>query len=121
MKHIKRISALLLAAMMLLSLCACGSTGNRTQAKGAAQTSSAYSSYDVADYAMEEAMMADGDMAYGFSAVPTPDYRWWGGEADNSGYRLYCLLYNANINPKSVLATYILTLDPYPESTSHIY
>ena len=70
MKHIKRISILLLAAMMLLSLCACGSTGNRTQAKGAAQTSSAYSSYDVADYAMEEAMMADGDMAYGFSAVP---------------------------------------------------
>ena len=70
MKHIKRISILLLAAMMLLSLCACGSTGNRTEAKGAAQTSSAYSSYDVADYAMEEAMMADGDMAYGFSAVP---------------------------------------------------
>ena len=54
MKHIKRISILLLAAMMLLSLCACGSTGNRTQAKGAAQTSSAYSSYDVADYAMEQ-------------------------------------------------------------------
>ena len=70
MKHIKRISILLLAAMMLLSLCACGSTGNRTEAKGAAQTSSAYSSYDVADYAMEEAMVADGDMAYGFSAVP---------------------------------------------------
>ncbi len=70
MKHMKRISTLLLTAMMLLSLCACGSTGNRTPAKGAAQTSSAYSSYDVADYAMEEAMAADGDMGYGFSAVP---------------------------------------------------
>ena len=72
MKHIQRISALLLAAMMLLSLCACGSTNTSKQtstASGSAVNSS-YSSYDVGEYAMEEAMMADGDMAYGFSAVP---------------------------------------------------
>ena len=71
MKQLKRISALLLAAMMLLSLCACGSGGNRAQDKGA-PTPQPYSSYSYAagDMAMEEAMMADGDMAYGLSAVP---------------------------------------------------
>ena len=71
MKHIQRISALLLAAMMHLSLCACSSTsqGNQTSSSSGAQTSSSYS-YAVGDMAEEEMMMADGDMAYGFSAVP---------------------------------------------------
>ena len=71
MKHLKRISALLLAAMMLLSLCACSSTsqGKQTSTSSGAQTSSSYS-YAVGDMAEEEMMMADGDMAYGLSAVP---------------------------------------------------
>ena len=72
MKHIQRISAVLLAAMMLLSLCACSSSNHskQTGTSSGSAVSSSYSSYDVADYAMEEAMMADGDMAYGLSAVP---------------------------------------------------
>ena len=72
MKHLKRISALLLAAMMLLSLCACSSSNHskQTGTSSGSAVSSSYSSYDVADYAMEEAMVADGDMGYGFSAVP---------------------------------------------------
>ena len=71
MKHIQRISAVLLAVMMLLSLCACGSRNysKQTSTVSGSAVNSSYS-YDVADYAMEEAMMADGDMAYGFSAVP---------------------------------------------------
>ena len=71
MKHMKRISALLLAAMMLLSLCACSSGGNRAQDKDA-PTPQPYSSYSYAagDMAMEEMALADGDMAYGLSAVP---------------------------------------------------
>jgi hypothetical protein len=71
MKHIQRISAVLLAVMMLLSLCACGSRNysKQTSTVSGSAANSSYS-YDVADYAMEEAMMADGDMAYGFSAVP---------------------------------------------------
>ena len=71
MKHIQRISAVLLAVMMLLSLCACGSRNysKQTSTVSGSAVNSSYS-YDVADYAMEEAMVADGDMAYGFSAVP---------------------------------------------------
>ena len=71
MKHLKRVSALLLTLMMLLSLCACGSGGNRAQDKGA-PTPQPYSSYSYAagDMAMEEAMVADGEAGYGFSAVP---------------------------------------------------
>ena len=72
MKHLKRISALVLAAMMLLSLCACSSSNHskQTGTSSGSAVNSSYSSYGVADYAMEEAMMADGDMGYGFSAVP---------------------------------------------------
>lgn len=71
MKHIQRISAVLLAVMMLLSLCACGSRNysKQTSTVSGSAVNSSYS-YDVADYAMEEAMVADGDMGYGFSAVP---------------------------------------------------
>ena len=83
MKHLKRISALVLAAMMLLSLCACSSSNHskQTGTSSGSAVNSSYSSYDVADYAMEEAMMADGDMAYGFSAVPMAAVNTAGGSA----------------------------------------
>ena len=70
MKHIKRISALLLAAMMLLSLCACSSTGNRKQTQSAGAPESSYNySYAVNDMAMGEAMEAE---EYGLAPVPMP-------------------------------------------------
>ena len=70
MKHIKCISALLLAAMMLLSLCACSSTGNRKQTQSTAAPGSSYN-YAVNDMAMEEAMAA-GEAEYGLAPVPMP-------------------------------------------------
>ena len=86
MKHIKRISALLLAAMMLLSLCACSSTGNRKQTQTASAPGSSYNySYAVNDMAMGEAMAAE-EAEYGLAPVPMPtnaSAKTAGGEADS--------------------------------------
>ena len=72
MKHIKRISALLLAAMMLLSLCACSSTEARKQTQAASAPGSSYNySYAVNDMAMGEAMAAE-EAEYGLAPVPMP-------------------------------------------------
>ena len=86
MKHLKRISALLLAAMMLLSLCACSSTGNRKQTQTASAPGSSYNySYAVNDMAMGEAMATE-EAEYGLAPVPMPtnaSAKTAGGEADS--------------------------------------
>ena len=86
MKHIKRISALLLAAMMLLSLCACSSTGNRKQTQTVSAPGSSYNySYAVNDMAMGEAMATE-EAEYGLAPVPMPtnaSAKTAGGEADS--------------------------------------
>ena len=77
MRNGKRVSALLLSVIMLLSLCACGSSRN-SSGKSTAQTSMpAQANYQAAsyDYATEEATslaMGDYEADYGFSPVPTP-------------------------------------------------
>ena len=70
MKRTVRISAFLLAALMLLSLCGCGST-NHSLSSSAAREDALYTnaSYDYDSYAAAE-MAVDGE--YGFSPVPMP-------------------------------------------------
>ena len=72
MKKMKKISALLLAMMMLLSLCACGSARNSSEKEyvSVPQSSGAY--YVEDGFAAEEAgfAMADYDSGNGLSAAP---------------------------------------------------
>ena len=76
MKPVKRIAAWLLAAMMILSLCACGSEGKRSVSgsyQAAGTNGSAMYSYE--GYAAEEAVplaMADSEADYGLAPVPMP-------------------------------------------------
>ena len=75
MKQMKRILPLLLALMMLLSLCACGSyRSSKSSGQAAVPAVEAGGSYNTAYYsdgvAEESAMMADYDGDYGFAAVP---------------------------------------------------
>ena len=68
MKRTVRISALLVAVLMLLSLCGCGSSNHSSQSYTAAREDGAYAAdYDFEGYAAAE-MAAD--EAYGFAPVP---------------------------------------------------
>ena len=71
MKRTVRISALLVAVLMLLSLCGCGSSNHSSQSYTAAREDGAYAAdYDFEGYAAAE-MAAD--EAYGFAPVPAPN------------------------------------------------
>ena len=71
MKRTVRISALLVAVLMLLSLCGCGSSNHTSQSYTAAREDGAYAAdYDFEGYAAAE-MAAD--EAYGFAPVPAPN------------------------------------------------
>lgn len=71
MKRIVRISALLVALLMLLSLCGCGSSNHSSQSYTSAREEGAYdASYDYEGYAAAE-MAADA--SYGFAPVPVPN------------------------------------------------
>ena len=69
MKRTVRISAFLLAALMLLSLCGCGKTNQSLSYSAAREDAASNAAYDYESYAAAE-MAADGD--YGFSPVPAP-------------------------------------------------
>ena len=69
MKRTVRISAFLLAALMLLSLCGCGKTNQSLSYSAAREDAASNAVYDYESYAAAE-MAADGD--YGFSPVPAP-------------------------------------------------
>ena len=74
----KKIAALALAVLTLLSLCACGSSAPKGQSSYAvAAPSESYVSYDSAAYEKEEPMAAEEAAYGGFSAngapVPAPD------------------------------------------------
>ena len=69
MKRKLRISALLVAVLMLLSLCGCGSSNHSTQSYAREEGSYA-ADYDYESYAAAE-MAAD--EAYGFAPVPAPN------------------------------------------------
>ena len=73
MKQMKRMSILLLCAVMLLSLCACGSTVKKDSGQGmpTPAPAAAYKDAYYSDgYAAEEAMaLADYDGEYGFGTV----------------------------------------------------
>ena len=69
MKRKLRISALLVAVLMLLSLCGCGSSNHSTQSY-AREEGSYTADYDYESYAAAE-MAAD--EAYGFAPVPAPN------------------------------------------------
>ena len=70
MKRTVRISALLVAVLMLLSLCGCGSSNHSSQSYTAARDEGGYADYDYESYAAAE-MAAD--EAYGFAPVPAPN------------------------------------------------
>ena len=67
MKNIKQLAALLMAGMMIFSLCACSFAGKNSSAQKTETASGAY--YSSYDFAEEEAMFADYDAGYGFSGV----------------------------------------------------
>ena len=69
MKRTVRISAFLLAALMLLSLCGCGSAKQNASTAAAREDAAYNAAYDYESYAAAE-MAADGE--YGFSPVPAP-------------------------------------------------
>ena len=77
MRRIVRVSAFLLAALMLLSLCGCGSAKHSAQT--AVREEAAYNAaYDYESYAAAE-MAADGE--YGFAPVPMPSSVAGGGSS----------------------------------------
>ena len=69
MKKTVRISAFLLATLMLLSLCGCGSAKQSASTAAAREDAAYNAAYDYESYAAAE-MAADGE--YGFSPVPAP-------------------------------------------------
>ena len=67
MKKTIRISAFLLSALMLLSLCGCGSAQHSLSYSAAKEDGAYNAAYDYESYAAAE-MAAD--EAYGFSPIP---------------------------------------------------
>ena len=76
MKQVKRISAMFLALMMVLSLCACGSSrgssGTQSYTTAAGEANYSSSAYYADDFELDEAavpMVADYDAGLGMTAL----------------------------------------------------